>query len=176
MERRALLATLASGTAVIAGCSADENQSPTRREVFNPTGQATIRPLDEPLIRQGLTADSNQYLYARLFEPGDSLPVTDRPDTSALAEAVDDLTDQQFAVLTSLRTAGAAPAHFWPAATEWTDGRLRIELERQTISTEPETAEVVGVALTVFDVTGEVPSGADIVFPSGATMTVGSGR
>jgi hypothetical protein len=176
MKRRALLATLAGGTAVVAGCSTDQSQTPTRREVFNPTGRAIIRPLDAPLVRQGLTDESGQYMYARLFEPGDSLPVTDGADASALAATVDDLTDQQFALLTSLRTAGAAPAHFWPTTAEWVDGQLRIELERQTISTDPEAAEVVGVALTGYDVTGEVPGGADVVFPGGAVMQVGVER
>lgn len=187
MRRRALLTSLVGSTALLSGCSADvptgnsedtpstDPSTSSPREVFNPTGRATIRPLDEPLIQHGLTADSEQYLYGRLFSPGDTVPVTDRADTTWLAERVDELSSDQFAVLTNLRTAGAAPAHFWPTPTgaTWDDEGLQIQLERQTISTTAETNEAVGVALTVYQYTGEQLSDVSLVFPSGATLPIG---
>lgn len=173
MRRRALLAGIAGSTALLAGCNANANSSRSTPDVFNPSGPATARPLEAPYVRHGLTADAEQYLYARLFHPGDSLPVTDDPDASDFAEAVDDLAETEFAVLTNVRVAGAAPAFFWPTATKWRDGRLRIVLERRSLDAAVDVDEVVGVALTTFEVDGEVPDGATLVLPSGATISVG---
>lgn len=170
MRRRALLTGLAGGVTVLAGCTTSAEDAP--REVYNPTGRSTVRPLDEPLIQHGLTSESDQYFYARSFQPGDALPVTDDSDAEWLSETVDDLSGDQFAVFTNLRTAARAPAYFWPANTEWTDGRLHVELERQTISAEIETAEAVGVALTTFDCDGDPPDDAAVVFPGGATLSL----
>lgn len=174
MRRRTFLACLAGGTALSAGCNASLFGANASREVYNPSGHAAIRPLDEPYVRQGLTSDSEQYLYARLFRPGDSPPVTETQDAAEFSDAVDDLSGDQFAVLTNLRTAAAAPAYLWPTGTDWSDGRLRIELERRAKTPVDAGAEAVGVALTVFDVDGEPPAGADIVFPSGAISAVGT--
>lgn len=131
MRRRTFLACLAGGTALSAGCNASLFGANASREVYNPSGHAAIRPLDEPYVRQGLTSDSEQYLYARLFRPGDSPPVTETQDAAEFSDAVDDLSGDRFAVLTNLRTAAAAPAYLWPTGTDWSDGRLRIELERR---------------------------------------------
>jgi hypothetical protein len=176
MHRRALLAGLGAA-AGLAGCSADLNGGPTSselRDVYNPTGRASARPIDDPLIRGGITASSEQYLYARMFHPGDSLAVTGE-SASWLSEGVDELSEGQFALLTCLRTAATAPAHWWPKRTEYADGRFRIGLERQSfVSAETDAAEAVGVALTTFEYDGERPDSADVVYPSGATVRVGS--
>ena len=189
MRRRALLASLA-GAAALSGCgagpattgdgtvdsedrAATEASGPTVRDVFNPTGRAVARPLGDPLVRGGLTSDTDQYLHARLFRPGDSVAVTD--DGSWLAESVDALTDGEFALLTNLRTAAAAPAYWWPERTGYDAGTLRIEVARQSsVSVDAAGAEAVGVALTTFEYDGRAPEGADVVFPSGATIRVGS--
>jgi hypothetical protein len=186
MRRRALLSSLIGSTVFLSGCFADaptgdsgETPSPDSSaspgEVFNPTGQATIRPLDEPLIQHGLTAESEQYLYGRLFSPGDTVPVTENGDATWLAERVEELSSDQFAVLTNLRTAGAVPAHFWPTPTgaTWSDDGLQIQLERQTISTTTGTDEAVGVALTVYQYTGKQPTDVSLIVPSGATLSIG---
>jgi hypothetical protein len=192
MRRRALLTSLVGSTALLSGCIADaptgnsedthsedsgtSSTSSSLREVFNPTGQATIRPLDEPLIQRGLTAESEQYLYGGLFYPGDAVPVTDSADATWLAETVDELSSDQLAVLTNLRTAGASPAHFWPSPTgaAWGDEGVQIHFERQTITSTVETDEAVGVALTVYQYTGEQPTDVSLIFPSGATLSIGT--
>lgn len=77
---------------------------------------ATIRSLDNPIIQHGLTADSEQYLYAEMFYPGDTHSVTDEPDAERYSEAIDDIPKDKFAILTNLRTTSSVrPAHFWPA-------------------------------------------------------------
>lgn len=124
-------------------------------------------------MQDGLTSDSEQYLYARMFQPGDVLAVTDRPDAERFSEAIDDLSEGGFAILSKLRTAAAAPAYFWASSTDWESGRLEITLERQTSSYDEAGDEVVGVALTRFDYDGEPPTGADVIFPGGATISVG---
>ncbi|MFC7044381.1 hypothetical protein ACFQH6_02225 [Halobacteriaceae archaeon GCM10025711] len=172
MQRRALLSSLVGGTVMVSGCASNPF-STSSTEVYNPTGMATIRPIDTPIIQHGLTTDSEQYLYARMFQPGETLAVTDQPDAENYAEAIDELSGGEFAVFTNIRTAAAAPAYFWPADTEWRDGRLEITLERQTASYDGTGDEVVGVALTRFNYEGDTPPGADILFPSGATISVG---
>ncbi|WP_459193910.1 hypothetical protein [Halosimplex sp. J119] len=124
-------------------------------------------------MRHGLTGEPGQYLYARLFRQEDRLPVTEQANAAQYAEAVDNLSDGEFAVFTNLRTATAAPAYFWAADTEWKDGRLVITVERRTNSYDGTGDEVVGVALTKFESDGPAPTGADVVFPSGATIQVG---
>jgi hypothetical protein len=192
MRRRALITSLVGSTALLSGCIADaptgnsedtpsedsgtSSTSTSFREVFNPTGQATIRALDDPLIQHGLTAESEQYLHGQLFYSGDAVPVTDSADATWIAETVDDLSSDQLAVLTNLRTAGAAPAHLWPTATgaTWSDGGLHVQLERQTITTTVDRDEAVGVALTVYQYTGKRPTDVSLVFPSGATLSIGT--
>lgn len=175
MQRRALLAGVAGSTALLAGCNVNALSSRPTPDVYNPTGQATVRPLEEPFVRHGFTADAEQYLYARLYHPGDSLAVTDDPDAADFAEAVEDLAENEFAILTNLRVAGAAPAYLWPTptGTRWRDGRLVIDLERQSLDADTDADEVVGIAITSFEVDGELPDGADLVLPSGAILSVG---
>lgn len=170
MHRRALLSGLAGGAALLAGCSTDA--SPPK--VYNPTGTAKTRPLDEPFARNGITSETEQYVYARLFRPGDEIAVVDDPDAQWLAEGVDALSEGQFALLTMLRTAGAAPAYLWPrpSGTVREDDRVRIELERKTITTDGEADEVVGVALTTFEHDGDPPAEIDVVLPGGAVLSV----
>lgn len=163
------------GTPVLAGCTAPLSIDSTR-DVYNPTGRATIRPLDTPLISHGIDSNSDRYLYARMFHPGDSLSVTDEPDAEWYSEAVSSLATGQFAILTNLRTAASAPAHFWPIETGWQDGQLQIKLERETKSLTESCKEVVGVALTIFNVDGEPPEGAEVIVPGGATISVGTTR
>lgn len=172
MQRRALLSSIAGSTAVVAGCAAPSNSTDTA-EVYNPTGMATIRPLDEPIMQHGLKTGSGQYLYGRLFQPEETLPVTQQPDAERYSQAVEDVSEGEFAVFTNLRAAAGAPAYVWPADTEWSDGRLEITLERQTLSYDGTGDEVVGVALTTFQYDGTTPTGADLIFPSGATISVG---
>lgn len=195
MRRRALLAGLTSlaGSVALSGCGAaptddgsesdgstaadrrtsdDAGDSPAVRDVYNPTGRAVARPLDRPLVRAGLTAETDQYLHARLFRPGDSIAVA-REAGSWLADSVTALSSGQFALLTNLRTAAAAPAYWWPKSTGYEGGTLRIELERQTsVSVDADAAEAVGVALTVFEYDGEEPGDVDVRFPSGASIRV----
>lgn len=109
-----------------------------------------------------------------MFQPGDTLSVTDQKDAERYSEAIDTVSEDEFAILTNLRTAAAEPAYFWPADTEWRDKSLNIILERQTGSYDSTADEVVGVALTTFSFEGESPTGADIVFPSGTKISVGS--
>jgi hypothetical protein len=194
VRRRALLAGLA-GSVALSGCGAvptdggdapattdDEQPSdapesgggggdgPTVRDVYNPTGRAVARPLDRPLVRSGLTAETDQYLFARLFRPGDSVAVA-REEGSWLADSVASLSTGEFALLTNLRTATAAPAYWWPKSAEYEGSALRIELERQTsVSVETDEAEAVGVALTVFEYDGEEPGDVAVVLPSGASI------
>lgn len=190
MRRRAFLTSLVGGTAILSGCTTDAptgdsgdsppgdsstaSTSNSFREIYNPTGRATIRPIDEPLIQHGLTAESEQYLHGGLFYPGDSVPVTDSRDATWLAETVAALSSDQFAVLTNLRTGGATPAHFWPTATgaTWGDGGLHIQLERQTITTNVESDEAVGVALTVYEYRGKRPTDVRLAFPSGTSLSI----
>lgn len=175
MQRRALLAGVAGSATLLAGCNADALSSRTPPDVYNPTGQATVRPLEEPFLRHGLTAETERYLHARLFHPGDSLAVTDDPDAADFAEAVEDLAENEFAILTNVRVAGAAPAYLWPTptGTRWRDGRLVIDLERQSLDADTDADEVVGIAITIFEVDGDLPDGADLVLPGGATLSVG---
>ena len=173
MQRRMFLSGLVGGSIALSGCTSNPFSDGTPR-IYNPTGMATIRSLDEPIIQHGLTADSEQYLYAEMFHSGDTLSVTDQPDAEQYSEAIDGISGDEFAILTNLRTTSVRPAYFWPANTEWRDGRLKIILERQTGSYDGTADEVVGVALTIFNFEGESPAGADIVFPSGATLSVGS--
>lgn len=197
MRRRALLAGLA-GSVSLSGCGAgpteggdapattdderpsdtsddgDENSGdgPAVRDVYNPTGRAVARPLGRPLVRSGLAAETDQYLFARLFRPGDSVAVA-REEGAWLADAVASLSEEQFSLLTNLRTAAAAPAYWWPKSTEYEAGTLRIELERQTsVSVETDEPEAVGVALTAFEYDGEGPGDVTVVFPSGASIRV----
>lgn len=174
MQRRALLTSLAGGTVALTGCSSTAFSTETG-EVYNQSGMATIRPLDEPILQHGMSTDTDQYLYARVFHPGDTLPVTDNPDAAQYAEAVEDLSEDEFALFTNLRTAAAVPAHFWPTSAEWEDGRLGIELERRSSSYDGAGQEAVGVALTRFEYRGDRPAGADVRFPGGATFSVGQG-
>lgn len=122
-----------------------------------------------------MSTDSDQYLYARMFHPGDTLSVIDNPDAAQYSEAIEDLTEDEFALFTNLRTAASVPAYFWPTIAEWEDGRLEIEMERQTSSYEGAGEETVGVALTKFEYQGDRPNGADVIFPGGATFSVGRG-
>lgn len=172
IQRRTFLSGLAGGTVMLAGCASDPF-STNSTTVSNPTGMATVRPLDEPIIQHGLTTGSGQYLYARMFQPGDTPSVTDQPNAEQYAEAVDDISEGEFAIFTNIRTAAAVPAYFWPAETEWRSGRLKITLERQTGSYDGAGDEVVGVALTRFHYEGDMPTDADIIFPSGAIISVG---
>lgn len=175
MQRRALLSSLAGGTVLLAGC-ADSSSSSDPVEVYNPTGTATVRSFDEPIMQHGLTTGSGQYLYARVFHPGETLPVTDHPDADRFAEGVAELSTDEFAVFTNLRTTPAAPAYFWPADAEWGDERVEITLEREAGSYDGSGDEAVGVALTSYDYDGETPTDVDIIFPSGATISVGQGE
>jgi hypothetical protein len=174
MHRRALLVSLGA-VAGLSGCSSDPTGGPEPaelRDVYNPTGRAVARPIDDPLMRGGLTSSSEQYLCARMFSPGDSVAVTDE-SASWLSEAVESLSDGEFALLTCLRTAAAAPAHWWPSETEFVEGGLRIVLERQPfVSAAVDAVEAVGVALTTFEYDGERPDAADVLFPSGAVVRV----
>jgi len=172
MQRRALLTSFVGGTVALTGCSTTAF-STERSDVYNPTGMATVRPLDEPIQQHGMSTDSDQYLYARMFQPGDTLAVTDNPDAAQYSEAIEDLAGEEFALFTNLRTAATVPAHFWPTNAEWEDGRLEIELERQTSTYDGAGEEAVGVALTKFEYDGDRPNGADVVFPGGATVSVG---
>lgn len=174
MQRRAMLAGLAGGTALVAGCSTSLFTGPTAPSVYNPTGHAAVRPLEEPYLQPGLTTDSEQYLFARLYQTGDSPPVAQMPDATEFADVVATMADDQFALLTNLRTAAGVPAYLWPTETRWIDDRLQIDLTREAKAPLDSGVEAVGVALTVFEVDGEPPAGARIVFPSGATMAVGT--
>lgn len=175
MQRRTLLTSLAGGAVVLAGCSTTAF-STTMGDVYNPRGMATIRPLDEPILQHGMSMDSDQYLYARVFHPGDTLPVADNPDASQYSEAIQDLSEDEFALFTNLRTAAAVPAYFWPTTAQWEDGRLTITLERQSSSYDGAGEEAVGVALTRFEYDGDRPAAADVIFPGGATRSVGRGE
>ena len=156
----------------MAGCT-DNTFSNETRDVYNPTGMATIRPLDEPILQHGMSTGTEQYLYAGMFHPGDTLAVTDSPDADRFSEAIDDLSEGEFALFTNLRTAASAPAYFWPTSSDWENGRLKIKLERRTSSYDGSGEEVVGMALTIFDHRGDRPTGADVIFPSGATIPIG---
>lgn len=175
MQRRTLLTSLAGGTIVLAGCSTTAF-STTMGDVDNPTGRATIRPLDEPILQHGLSMDSDRYLDARLFHPGETLPVADNPDATQYSEAIEDLSEDEFTLFTNLRTAASVPAYFWPTTAQWEDGRLTITLERQPSSYDGAGEEVVGVALTRFEYEGARPAAADVIFPGGATLPVGRGK
>lgn len=175
MQRRALLTSIVGGTVALTGCSSTAFSTETG-DVYNPTGMATIRPLDEPIMQQGMSTNSDQYLYARMLHSGDELIVTDNPDATQYSEAIDDLSEDEFALFTNLRTAAAVPAYFWPTNAEWEDGRLKIELERQTSSYDGTGEEAVGVALTRFNFEGDRPTGADVIIPGGVTLSVGQGN
>jgi len=172
MQRRSLLTSLVGGTVALTGCSSTAF-STKMGDVYNPTGMATIRPLAEPIQQHGMSTDSDQYLYARMFHPGDTLAVTDNLDAAQYSEAIEDLAEEEFALFTNLRTAATVPAYFWPTNAEWEDGRLEIELERQTSSYDGTGEEAVGVALTKFEYQGDRPDGAVVIFPGGATFSVG---
>src|SRR6056297_1252501 len=123
MNRRALLTMTLGGTTALAGCNTSLSfREP--RDAFNQTGRAMIRRLDRPFIQHGMDSSSDQYFYARLFTPGDSLPVTDEPDAQWYSDAVGELATDQFALLTNLRTAASAPAYFWPTDTKWENEQL----------------------------------------------------
>lgn len=173
MNRRSLLGVLASGSTLItAGCLTGTSTSDTSGKAYNPRGQAVVRPLDEPYIQHGLTEDSEQYLYGRLFQSTESLAVTGREEAADFSDAVDDLAEDQFAILTTLRTAAAAPAYFWPTETDWNDELLRIDFQRQTLDPVDTGNEAVGVALTTFDYEGSLPDTVELTLPSGALLTV----
>jgi hypothetical protein len=169
MQRRALLGTVAGSISLFAGCGGSEPPQVTLESGFGAT-----RPIDEPVIRHGLTADAEQYEWVRLLHADDTVPTTDTPQGRQLSRAVDDIGDGQFGLLTNLRAAGDAPAFYWPDRTEIVDGRLRIELVRESLDTTVDAAEAVGYAFARFRVlNGPVPEGGTVTFPSGATTTVG---
>lgn len=174
MHRRAVLAGLASGTGVVAGCTGRLFRANTPPDVSNPSGQAVIRPLDTPYIRAGISSEAEHYFDAWLFRAGDFFPATDAAAAGDFADTVAALSTAQFAVLTNLRTAAAAPAYLWPTETTWRGGRLQLTLTRQPRGPIEAPAEAVGVTITVFDVDGEPPGGAELILPSGATFTVGT--
>ena len=168
MRRRALLGTVASSTTLLAGCSGTSSTT-----VSIDSGFATARPIDDPVVRAGLDSDSDQYVWIRLLNAGDSLPTTDTQAGKQLSSAIAEIGDEEFGLLTNLRTAGAATAYHWPDQTSVVDGRLEIELRRESAPEPVETDEAVGYAFVRYEVDGDVPKGGTVVFPSGATMTVG---
>lgn len=167
MRRRTLLASIAGGAGIFAGCLTDSTTADPS-DVYNPTGQAVIRPLEEPYIQHGLSEDSEQYLQGRLFQSADSLAITEREGASDFSEAIDELSDDQFAILTALRTSASAPAYFWPGETRWSNNVLRIELHRQRKDPIEAGGEVVGLAITTFDYEGAFPDTVELELPSGA--------
>ena len=169
MRRRTLLsaATAAAATA-ISGCAAQ------RPEPIGPSGEAHARPLDEPFMQGGMTAETDRYVYARLYHPDDSLQSVEGEWGDWLSDAVDGLESGQFGLLTNLRTAAAAPAYLWPTEATFADGSLRITLGREEFADAGiETAEAVGVAFAIYGFEGDPPQSADIVLPSGATLSLG---
>jgi len=169
MQRRALLGAVAAGISLLAGCG---DSRPPR--VTLESGFGATRPIDEPVIRNGMTAESGQYEWVRLLHAGDTIPTVDTPEGDQLSGAIDDIEDEQFGLLTNLRTAGDAPAFYWPDRTEIEDGRLRIELVRDPLDTTVDADEAVGYAFARFRmVDGSVPEGGTVVYPSGATARVG---
>jgi len=170
MQRRALLGTVAGSISVLAGCGGSRPPRVTLESGFGAT-----RPIDEPVIRNGLTAESDQYEWLRLLHAGDTIPTVDSPEGKQLSGAIDDIETGEFGLLTNLRTAGDAPAFYWPDRTEIEEGRLRIELARDSLDTTVDADEAVGYAFARFDVEdGAVPEGGTVTLPSGATTTVGS--
>jgi hypothetical protein len=171
MQRRALLSTVAAtATAALAGCTGQQ------RPRSLASGTAKARPIDEPFMRHGMTADSDQYVYARLYHEGDGVATVDGDRGDWLSRAVDDLGEQQLGILTNLRTGAGAPAYLWPDGTKSADGRLHVGLSREELgdSAAVEGEEAVGVAFAVYDFEGDPPQGLDVVLPSGATMSLGS--
>lgn len=170
MQRRALLGAVAGSISLLAGCG---GSGPPR--VTLESGFGATRPIDEPVIQHGMTAESGQYEWVRLLQAGDTIPTVDSPEGKQLSGAIDDIEDGQFGLLTNLRTAGAAPAFYWPDQTEIEDGRLRIELARNSLDTTVDAEEAIGYAFARFSVVNsDVPDGGTVVYPSGATTTVGS--
>ena len=172
MQRRALLGAVAGSIGLLAGCG---GSGPPR--VTLESGFGATRPIDDPVVQNGMTAASEQYEWIRLFHAGDTIPTADSPAGTQLAGAIDEIEDGQFGLLTNLRTAGDVPAFYWPAEPEIAAGRLRTDLVREPLDTTVDAGEAVGYAFARFRVVnGEVPDGGTVTFPSGATATVGSAK
>lgn len=101
--------------------------------------------------------------------------MTNNQDAAQYSEAIEDLTEEEFALFTNSRTAATVPVYFWSTKAEWEGGRLGIEREPQTSSYDGAGQEAVGVALTKFGYQGLKPNGADVIFPGGTTFSVGRG-
>ena len=169
MQRRAILGAVAGSTSLLAGCG---GSGPTRATLES--GFGATRPIDDPVIQHGLTAEAEQYEWVRLLHADDNVPTTDTPEGRQLSGAIDDIGQGEFGLLTNLRTAGDAPAFYWPDRTDIVEGRLDSELAREPLDTTVDADEAVGYAFARFRVlNGPVPEGGTVTFPSGATTTVG---
>lgn len=170
MQRRALLGTVAGTLSLLAGCG---GSGPPQVSITS--GFAAARPIDEPVVRHGLTADADQYEWVRLLQAGDTLPTTDSPEGDQLSSAIADIESGQFGLLTNLRTAADVPAYYWPDDTQIADSRLQSRLTRESLGTTIDATEAVGYAFARFDVVNSgAPNGGTVSFPSGATTAVGS--
>ncbi|MFC7229447.1 hypothetical protein N0B31_18765 [Salinirubellus salinus] len=172
MDRRALLASLAAGTTALAGCASLTGPGPTEN-VRLARGQSTVRPLADPLIRGAPSTADAPYFFASTYAPGDTLAVTDTERAEGYADSVADLSDRQFAVLTYLRVAGAAPASLFPEPSgprESEDGRVELSLRRDTVGDPLESDEAIGVSLAVFEYEGGTPESVVVELPGGATF------
>jgi len=113
------------------------------------------------------------YVFARTYAPGDTLAVTDAEAAEGWADSVADLSDQQFALLTSLRVAGAAPAYLFPERSGPPDpegDRLTLSLHRETVGDPLDSDEAVGVSLAVFEYEGGAPGSVVVALPGGAAF------
>ena len=136
-------------------------------------GRSTVRPLADPLVRGGPSTPDAPYVFARTYAPGDTLAVTDAEGAEGYADSVADLSEGQFALLTHLRVAGAAPAYLFPDPTGTTpveDGRLTIPLVRDTVGDPLDSDEAIGTSLAVFEYDGGPPETVVAELPGGATF------
>ena len=136
-------------------------------------GRSTVRPLADPLVRGGPSSEDAPYVYARPYAPGDTLAVTGAEGAEGYADSVADLTDGQFALLTHLRVAGAAPAYLFPERSGQPapeDGQLTLSLRRETVGDPLDSDEAVGTSLAVFEYDGGPPERVAAELPGGATF------
>ncbi len=84
-----------------------------------------------------------------------------------------DLGESQFALLTFLRVAGAAPAFLSPDLGDsppFEDGRLTVSLVRDTVGDPLDSDEAIGTSLAVFEYEGRAPDTVVVDLPGGATF------